>query len=66
VQRILDEMRAGTKETADFWLELHGRLVYIRYLALRDATGAYRGVLEVSQDVTEIRALSGQRRLLDW
>jgi len=66
VQRIIDELRAGTKDTADFWLELHGRFIYIRYLALRDASGSYRGVLEISQDITAIRQITGERRLLDW
>ena len=38
----------------------------IRYFAVRDAQGAYRGCLEVSQDVTAIKKLEGNRRLLDW
>ena len=33
---------------------------------MRDAAGTYRGALEVTQDVTSIRALRGERRLLDW
>jgi hypothetical protein len=66
VQRIIDEMRAGTKDTADFWLELHGKFIYIRYLALRDSDANYRGVLEISQDITAIRQITGERRLLDW
>lgn len=66
VQRILDELRAGTKDVAEFWIELGGRFVHIRYFAVRDAAGAYRGVVELTQDVTGIRALTGERRLLDW
>lgn len=66
VQRILDSFRAGTKSVAEFWIQLGPRFIHIRYFALRDATGRYRGCLEVSQDVTGIRALQGQRRLLDW
>ena len=54
------------KDTAEFWIELHGRFVYIRYFAVRDDGGAFRGVLEVTQDATEVRELEGQRRLLDW
>jgi len=42
------------------------RFLHIRYFAVRDKDRTYRGCLEVSQDVTEIRALQGQRRLLDW
>jgi uncharacterized protein len=66
VERIVEEFRAGTKDTAEFWLELHGRFVYIRYVAVRDEGGTFRGVLEATQDVTEVRALQGERRLLDW
>jgi DUF438 domain-containing protein len=66
VQQIIDAFRAGDKSTAEFWIELGGKFLHIRYFALRDATGAYRGVVETTQDVTGIRALEGQRRLLDW
>jgi hypothetical protein len=45
---------------------MKGHFIYIRYFALRDENGEYKGTLEVSQDVTEIRALQGQQRLLDW
>jgi DUF438 domain-containing protein len=66
VMRIFDEFRYGSKDTAEFWIELHGRFVYIRYIAVRDDGGAFRGVLEVTQDATELRGLTGQKRLLDW
>ena len=66
VQQILDAFRAGDKDAAEFWIELGGRFLHIRYFAVRDAAGAYRGVIETAQDVTAIRALEGQRRLLDW
>ena len=66
VQNILDSFRAGKQSTAEFWIELHGKFVHIRYLALRDAGGGYRGCLEVTQDVTHIRQLQGERRLLSW
>lgn len=66
VQKILDAFRDGSRDVADFWIEMKGRFIYIRYFAVRDAGGTYRGTLEVVQDVTEIRGLTGQRRLLDW
>ena len=66
VNQILEAFRAGRQDTAEFWIQLQGRFVHIRYFALRDAAGAYRGCLEVSQDVTGIRALEGERRLLAW
>ena len=66
VQQIIDAFRAGEKDTAEFWIELQGTFLHIRYFAVRDDAGAYRGVVETVQDVTAIRALEGQRRLLDW
>lgn len=66
VERILDDFRAGRQGVAEFWLELHGRFVHVRYFAVRDATGVYQGCLEVTQDATRIRALRGERRLLQY
>lgn len=66
VQDILDSFRAGRQSVAEFWLQLGPRFIHIRYFALRDKAGTYRGCLEVSQDVTGIRALQGERRLLEW
>ncbi len=66
VLRILEEFKAGTKDHADFWINMRGRFIHIRYFAVRDEQKNYRGVIEMSQDVTEIRALEGEQRLLDW
>ncbi len=66
VEKILSEFKAGTKSVADFWIQMKGRFILIKYFAVRNASGEYRGCLEVSQDVTEIRKLEGQKRLLDW
>jgi hypothetical protein len=66
VERILESFRKKEKDVAEFWIEMGGRFIHIRYFALYDEEGAYRGVIEVSQDVTDIRALKGERRLLDW
>jgi uncharacterized protein len=65
VNRILNDFRAAKRDAANFWIQMGGRFVHIQYVALRDGAGTYRGTLEVSQDVTGIRALEGERRLLD-
>jgi len=65
VQQILDDFRAGARDVAEFWIQMEGRFIHIRYFAVRDAEGAYEGTLEVVQDVTKIRQLEGERRLLD-
>jgi len=66
VEKILESFKQKERDTAEFWLTLDGRFIHIRYFALYDQEGIYRGVVEVSQDVTDIRALEGQKRLLDW
>ena len=66
VEKIITEFREGRRDTARFWIDLKGRKVLIEYFAVRDEAGEYLGVLEVSQDITEIQQLAGQQRLLDW
>jgi hypothetical protein len=66
VEQIVAAFKAGEKNVAEFWIEHNGRFVHIRYFAVRDASGAYQGVLEVVQDATEVRALEGERRITDW
>jgi DUF438 domain-containing protein len=70
VQRIVDDFRAGRRDVAEFWIQMGpadagGKFIHIRYFAIRDEQGVYQGTLEVSQDVTHVRALEGERRLLD-
>jgi DUF438 domain-containing protein len=66
VQKIIEEFKAGTRDEAEYWIQMRGAFVHIRYFALRSEDGAYKGIIEVSQDVTGIRALEGEKRLLDW
>ena len=65
VQIILDDFRAGKRDVAEFWIQAGEAFVHIRYFALRDENDAYRGCIEVSQEVSHIRALQGEKRLLD-
>ena len=66
VNQILDDFRGGRQSVAEFWLEFHGRFVHVRYFAVRDAGEGLPGTLEVTQDATKIRALAGERRLLQY
>lgn len=66
VQRILSDFREGKQDQARFWIELGGKFICIEYFALRDVEGTYLGCLEVSQDLTAKRALTGQQRLLNY
>ncbi len=66
VLRIVAEFKAGTKDVAEFWFNFKGRIIHIRYFAIRDNDKQYKGVIEMSQDITDIQKLEGQKRLLDW
>ena len=66
VTQIVDSFKSGEKEEANFWIQMKGKFILIRYFALRDESGKYKGTLEVSQDITEIKKLDGEQRLLDW
>lgn len=66
VQQILDDFRSGRQNAAEFWIEFQGRFVHIRYFAVRDDHGGYLGTLEVTQDLTRLRSLQGERRLLQY
>jgi DUF438 domain-containing protein len=66
VQKIIDDFRSGKQNRAPFWINLKGRFIHIEYFALRDKEGTYLGTLEVSQDLTDKRALEGEQRLLSY
>lgn len=66
VNEIVDAFKSGERDVAEFWIQMKGRFIHIRYYALRDSQQNYRGTIEVSQDVTGIRELKGEQRLLSW
>ncbi len=66
VNQIVRDFKSGKQERARFWINMRGRMIYICYYAVRDAAGGYLGTLEVTQDLTEVRTLEGERRLLAY
>ena len=66
VEKILDSFKSGKKNKARFWIQMKGKFVLIEYYAVRNKQGKYLGTLEVSEDITDIRKLEGERRLLEW
>jgi PAS domain S-box-containing protein len=66
VIEIIESFKNGKRDVANFWINLKGRLIYIRYFAVRDNNRKYLGTLEVSQDITDIKKIEGDKRLLDW
>ncbi|MCF6333508.1 MAG: PAS domain-containing protein [Draconibacterium sp.] len=66
VEQIVESFRNGEKDVASFWINMKGEKLLIQYFAIRDEKGSYKGVVEVSQEITEIQSLQGEKRLLDW
>jgi len=66
VNRILEAFKTGKKDVAEFWIQKGDRLIHIRYFAVRDKAGKYLGTMEVTQDLTDIKKIEGEKRLLDW
>ena len=66
VEKIVESFRNGEKDEASFWIRMKDNYVQNRYFAVRDKAGNYKGVLEVSQEISGIQAITGERRLLDW
>jgi PAS domain S-box-containing protein len=66
VTAILDSFKSGKKDVAAFWINLNNQLIHIRFFAVRDGDGKYLGTMEVVQDITKIKSIEGERRLLNW
>lgn len=63
VMDIVSDLRSGKKDHEDFWINFRGKFVYIRYYAVRGDSGEYLGCLEVTQEISGIRSLEGEKRL---
>jgi len=66
VEDILKAFKTGEKDKAEFWIQMRGMMIYIYYLPIKDSDGNYKGTLEISQEISGLRALEGEQRLLDW
>jgi PAS domain S-box-containing protein len=66
VEEIIKAFRSGKESKASFWIQIKSETVLIQYFAIRDGSGDYKGVIEVSQEISQIKALEGEKRLLEW
>ena len=66
VLKILEEFKEGSKDSAEFWINFKNNFIHIRFFAIRDKDRNYKGVMEITQNVSDIKALEGERRILDW
>ncbi|MFP3985496.1 MAG: DUF438 domain-containing protein [Candidatus Bathyarchaeia archaeon] len=65
VNQVIDDLKKGKRKSADFWIDMNQRKIYIRYFPVRNQKGEYLGVIEVTQDITDIQKIKGERRLLN-
>ena len=66
VNQVLSDLKNGKRDSAEFWINLGERKIYIRYFAMRDKTGKYLGTLEATQDITQIKKIEAEKRLLEY
>lgn len=64
VEKLVEDLRAGKKDSESFWIQMGDRFVVISYYAVRDENGEFMGTLEFSQDIAPLRALEGEKRLM--
>ena len=64
VEQILKDFKDKKRKVAEFWINLEEKLIYIRYFPVYIDGGKYLGSLEVSQDITNIKKIKGEKRLL--
>lgn len=65
VTSIVEEFKSGRRDSAEFWIQMKGKVISIRFFPVRDKDGNYLGCLEVVQDITGLQKLKGEKRLLD-
>lgn len=65
VKKVIEDLKTGKKKSHDFWFNMQEKFIFIRYLPVRDEFGNYLGILEVTQDITEIKKLEGEKRLVE-
>ena len=64
VEKLVEDFKAGIKDSEDFWIKMGNLFVYIRYFAIRDENGDYVGTMEVTQNIKPIQELTGEKRLV--
>jgi len=65
VEQVVSDLKSGKRDVAEFWIDLKGRKIYIRYFPVKNKAGKYIGILEVTQNITDLQKIEGEKRLLD-
>ena len=51
VRQIIDDFRNNRRDEVPVWMEKGGRTMLVKYMAVRDNSGAYLGTVELVQDM---------------
>lgn len=65
VEKLIEAFKSGKKDSESFWIQRGGAFILIRYYAIRNSEGAYLGVLETTEEISELRSLEGNKTLMD-
>ncbi len=65
VETLIEQFKKGEKDHEYFWIQKGGQFILIRYYAVRDEEGIYKGVLEVTEEISELRGLKGNKTLME-
>jgi PAS domain S-box-containing protein len=65
VNKIVMDFKSKKRNTAEFWINMQGKMIYIRYFAIRDSKGEYMGTMEITQNITDIQKIKDEKRLMD-
>ncbi|MEI7542935.1 MAG: PAS domain-containing protein [bacterium] len=63
VNAILSGFKNGTLTESEFWIDFQEKKIMISYFPVKDNQGKYLGCLEMTQNVTKIMKIEGQKRL---
>jgi uncharacterized protein len=65
VNELLADLKSGRRKSASFWINRENRRIYISYYSVRNKEGQYLGVIETTQDITDLQKLEGEKRILE-
>ena len=51
VRSIIADFRSGKRDSVPIWMEKGGRVMLVKYMAVRDKKGNYLGTVELVQDM---------------
>ncbi len=65
VEKLVEDFKAALKDEETFWLQKGNQFILIRYYAVRSESGEYLGVMEVTEEISALRKLEGNKLLAD-